>query len=50
VPAKPTVKDKIGDGCKDTDYEYGDGGELDPRLGVKRRTHRQADQKKAFLD
>jgi hypothetical protein len=27
-----TVKDKIGDSCKDTEYEYGDGGELDSRL------------------
>jgi hypothetical protein len=48
VPAKTTVKDKVGDGCKDTEYEYGDGGELDPRLGVKRRTYRQADKKKHF--
>ena len=45
-----TVKDKIGDGCKDTEYEYGGGGEIDPRLGVKRRTYRQSDKKKSILD
>jgi hypothetical protein len=43
-----TVKDKIGDSCKDTEYEYGDGGELDSRLGVKRRTYRQAGKKGIF--
>jgi hypothetical protein len=50
VPARfeATVKDKIGDRCKDTEYEYGDGGELDSRLGVKRRTYRQADKKSIF--